>query len=201
METSGLGRGVGRTPTPRGKRDVAKNPKQKRGGWNLVGWVPCFKSLPLFPAGGPSFASKPTTPTGMGGGFPPSPQKPPPQPMGGSGWQQGTGYGWQGTQPKGQPSAPHASPQNKPNYNVSFSTAGPQGERGKGAANVGKRWGIRHPEGWISPVVALVPCRGWFGFLKFSSRGIFCEQEKCFCICTYVIHSFSQEGLLDVPLV
>ncbi|NXU04282.1 GAK kinase, partial [Buphagus erythrorhynchus] len=86
-------------------------------------------------AGGPSFASKPTTPTGMGGGFPPSPQKPPPQPMGGSGWQQGTGYGWQGTQPKGQPSVPHASPQNKPNYNVSFSQ-GAQAERGKGAANV-----------------------------------------------------------------
>ncbi|XP_066181442.1 auxilin [Sylvia atricapilla] len=84
-------------------------------------------------AGGPSFASKPTTPTGMGGGFPPSPQKPP---VGGSGWQQGTGYGWQGTQPKAQPSVPHASPQNKPNYNVSFSAAGPQGDRGKGAANV-----------------------------------------------------------------
>uniref|UniRef100_A0A8C3QCR6 Auxilin n=1 Tax=Geospiza parvula TaxID=87175 RepID=A0A8C3QCR6_GEOPR len=87
---------------------------------------------------GPSFASKPTTPTGMAGGFPPSPQKPPPQPMGGSGWQQGTGYGWQGTQPKGQPSVPHASPQNKPNYNVSFSATGAQGERGKGAANAGK---------------------------------------------------------------
>ncbi|NXY38808.1 GAK kinase, partial [Pomatorhinus ruficollis] len=86
-------------------------------------------------AGGPSFASKPTTPTGMGGGFPPSPQKPPP-PMGGSGWQQGSGYGWQGTQPKAQPGVPHASPQNKPNYNVSFSAAGPQGERGKGPANV-----------------------------------------------------------------
>uniref|UniRef100_A0A674HN08 Putative tyrosine-protein phosphatase auxilin n=1 Tax=Taeniopygia guttata TaxID=59729 RepID=A0A674HN08_TAEGU len=87
-------------------------------------------------AGGPPFASKPTTPTGMGGGFPPSPQKPPPQPMGGSGWQQGTGYGWQGAQPKGQPGVPHASPQNKPNYNVSFSATGAQGERGKGAANV-----------------------------------------------------------------
>ncbi|KAL2302003.1 hypothetical protein Nmel_011407 [Mimus melanotis] len=86
-------------------------------------------------AGAPPFASKPTTPTGMGGGFPPSPQKPPPQPMGGSGWQQGTGYGWQGTQPKGQPGVPHASPQNKPNYNVSFSQ-GAQAERGKGPANV-----------------------------------------------------------------
>ncbi|XP_075011680.1 auxilin isoform X4 [Calonectris borealis] len=88
-------------------------------------------------AGGPSFASKPTTPTGMGGGFPPSPQKPSPQPMGGSGWQQGAGYGWQQAQPKGQPSMPHASPQNKPNYNVSFSAMpGAQNERGKGPANV-----------------------------------------------------------------
>ncbi|KAF2978396.1 hypothetical protein EK904_005490, partial [Melospiza melodia maxima] len=94
-------------------------------------------SLPvLLPTGGPSFASKPTTPTGMAGAFPPSPQKAAPQPMGGSGWQQGTGYSWQGTQPKGQPSVPHASPQNKPNYNVSFSATGAQGERGKGAANV-----------------------------------------------------------------
>ncbi|KAJ7411644.1 DnaJ heat shock protein family (Hsp40) member C6 [Pitangus sulphuratus] len=88
-------------------------------------------------AGGPSFASKPTTPTGMGGGFPPSPQKPSPQPMGGSGWQQGAGYSWQQAQPKAQPSGPHASPQNKPNYNVSFSAVpGAQGERGKGPANV-----------------------------------------------------------------
>ncbi|NXO26201.1 GAK kinase, partial [Cisticola juncidis] len=81
-------------------------------------------------AGGPSFSSKPTTPTGMGGGFPPSPQKAPPA---GTGWQQGPGYGWQGTAPKPQPGAPHASPQNKPNYNVSFSATGAPGERGKGA--------------------------------------------------------------------
>ncbi|XP_065698594.2 auxilin isoform X1 [Patagioenas fasciata] len=88
-------------------------------------------------AGGPSFASKPTTPTGMGGGFPPSPQRPSPQPMGGSGWQQGGGYGWQQAQAKAQPSGPHASPQNKPNYNVSFSAMpGAQNERGKGPANV-----------------------------------------------------------------
>ncbi|POI34137.1 hypothetical protein CIB84_002111, partial [Bambusicola thoracicus] len=86
-------------------------------------------------AGGPSFASKPTTPTGMGGGFPPSPQKPSPQPMGSS-WQQGAGYGWQQAQPKAQPGMPHASPQNKPNYNVSFSAMpGAQNERGKGPAN------------------------------------------------------------------
>ncbi|XP_008947224.1 PREDICTED: putative tyrosine-protein phosphatase auxilin, partial [Merops nubicus] len=96
-----------------------------------------FADLGTLGASGPSFASKPTTPTGMGGGFPPSPQKPSPQPMGGSSWQQGAGYGWQQPQPKAQPSMPHASPQNKPNYNVSFSAApGAQNERGKGPAHV-----------------------------------------------------------------
>uniref|UniRef100_A0A8D2LGI2 Auxilin n=1 Tax=Varanus komodoensis TaxID=61221 RepID=A0A8D2LGI2_VARKO len=67
------------------------------------------------------FASKPSTPTGMGGVFPPmgSPQKPSPQPMGGGSWQQGTGYSWSQSQTKAQP---HSSPQNRPNYNVSFST-------------------------------------------------------------------------------
>uniref|UniRef100_A0A8B9ZKK2 Auxilin n=1 Tax=Anas platyrhynchos TaxID=8839 RepID=A0A8B9ZKK2_ANAPL len=95
-----------------------------------------FADLGTLGASGPSFASKPTTPTGMGGGFPPSPQKPSPQPMGGSSWQQGAGYGWQQAQPKAQPSMPHASPQNKPNYNVSFSAMpGAQSERGKGPAN------------------------------------------------------------------
>lgn len=69
--------------------------------------------------------------------------------MGGSGWQQGAGYGWQGAQPKAQPSVPHASPQNKPNYNVSFSATGAQGERGKGAANVGKSLGIQRSKGWL----------------------------------------------------
>uniref|UniRef100_A0A8C9F4U9 Auxilin n=1 Tax=Pavo cristatus TaxID=9049 RepID=A0A8C9F4U9_PAVCR len=94
-----------------------------------------FADLGTLGASGPSFASKPTTPTGMGGGFPPSPQKPPPQPMGSS-WQQGAGYGWQQAQPKAQPGMPHASPQNKPNYNVSFSAMpGAQNERGKGPAN------------------------------------------------------------------
>ncbi|OWK05485.1 DNAJC6 [Cervus elaphus hippelaphus] len=89
--------------------------------------------------GGSSFASKPSTPTGLGGGFPPlsSPQKASPQPMGG-GWQQGGGYNWQQTQSKPPSSMPHSSPQNRPNYNVSFSSvpAG-QNERGRGAANLG----------------------------------------------------------------
>ncbi|XP_020661738.3 auxilin isoform X6 [Pogona vitticeps] len=85
-------------------------------------------------AGCPSFASKPSTPTGLGGGFPPmgSPQKPSPQPMGGGIWQQGTGYPWPQSQTKPQQSMPHSSPQNRPNYNVSFSSVpGGQNERGK----------------------------------------------------------------------
>ncbi|XP_043941502.1 putative tyrosine-protein phosphatase auxilin isoform X2 [Protopterus annectens] len=98
-------------------------------------------------AGGSSFSSKPTTPTGAGGTFPPmgSPQKPSPQSMGGSSWQQGTGFNWQGgtswqqnqaRPPQPQQSMPHASPQNRPNYNVSFSNvAGSQNERSKGPAN------------------------------------------------------------------
>ncbi|XP_026511719.1 putative tyrosine-protein phosphatase auxilin [Terrapene carolina triunguis] len=88
--------------------------------------------------GGSSFASKPTTPTGISGGFPPmgSPQKPSPQTMGGSGWQQGAGYSWQQSQSKSQQNIPHASPQNRPNYNVSFSAMpGGQNDRGKGPAN------------------------------------------------------------------
>ena len=57
----------------------------------------------------------------------------------GGGWQQGGGYNWQQTQSKPPSSMPHSSPQNRPNYNVSFSSvpAG-QNERGRGAANLGK---------------------------------------------------------------
>lgn len=94
----------------------------------------------MFSSGSSSFASKPTTPTGLGGGFPPlsSPQKASPQPMG-SGWQQGGGYSWQQSQSKPQPSMPHSSPQNRPNYNVSFSSVPTsQSERGKGSTNLGK---------------------------------------------------------------
>ncbi|KAM5256934.1 auxilin [Ctenodactylus gundi] len=88
--------------------------------------------------GSASFSSKPTTPTGLGGGFPPlsSPQKASPQPMG-AGWPQGGGYSWQQPQAKPQSGAPHSSPQSRPNYNVSFSAMpGSQSERGKGPANV-----------------------------------------------------------------
>ncbi|XP_035272230.1 putative tyrosine-protein phosphatase auxilin isoform X1 [Anguilla anguilla] len=88
--------------------------------------------------GGSGFSSKPSTPTGSGGAFPPmgSPQRPSPQHMAGGGWQPSTGFTpWQqggGTQwqpqqqqaKTGPPPMPHASPQNRPNYNVSFSGMG-----------------------------------------------------------------------------
>ncbi|CAN9500886.1 unnamed protein product [Ophioblennius macclurei] len=101
--------------------------------------------------GGSGFSSKPTTPTGTTPSFPPmgSPSRPPPspqhaagawQPHAGAGfpsWQPGAagGGGWQAQgqgpgptpQPKPSPShapMPHTSPQNRPNYNVSFSAMG-----------------------------------------------------------------------------
>ncbi|XP_048352564.1 putative tyrosine-protein phosphatase auxilin isoform X1 [Sphaerodactylus townsendi] len=89
-------------------------------------------------AGCPSFTSKPSTPTGIGGGFPPmgSPQKPSPQPVGGGSWQQGSGYSWPQSQSKPQQSMPHSSPQNRPNYNVSFTAIpGAQNDRGKGTGS------------------------------------------------------------------
>ncbi|XP_040264145.1 putative tyrosine-protein phosphatase auxilin isoform X1 [Bufo bufo] len=84
-------------------------------------------------AGGSSFASKPTTPTGSSGGFPPvgSPQKPSPQ-HGGGNWQPNSGYSWQS---KSQQNVLHSSPQNRPNYNISFSPKNSgQNDRGKNAA-------------------------------------------------------------------
>ncbi|XP_056388811.1 putative tyrosine-protein phosphatase auxilin isoform X2 [Hyla sarda] len=80
-------------------------------------------------AGGPSFASKPTTPTGCGSGFPPvSPQH------GGSGWHPNSGYSWP-QQSKPQQNVPHSSPQNRPNYNISFSPLNSgQNDKGKNAA-------------------------------------------------------------------
>lgn len=96
--------------------------------------------------GGSGFSSKPTTPTGTGGAFPPmgSPQRPAPSPQhtasggwhpstGFPSWQPGGGAQWQPpaqgaqhqTPPKAPgPSMPHTSPQNRPNYNVSFSSMG-----------------------------------------------------------------------------
>ncbi|XP_041133908.1 putative tyrosine-protein phosphatase auxilin isoform X2 [Polyodon spathula] len=81
--------------------------------------------------GGSGFSSKPTTPTGTEGAFPPmgSPQKPSPQHTAGGSWQQNAGYSWQqggsSRQPQqgkpAPPPMPHSSPQNRPNYNVSFS--------------------------------------------------------------------------------
>ncbi|XP_075037930.1 auxilin isoform X2 [Mixophyes fleayi] len=86
--------------------------------------------------GGSSFASKPTTPTGGCGAFPPvgSPQKPSPQHVGGGSWQPNAGYSWQ---PHSKPpqNVSHSSPQNRPNYNISFATANSgQNDKGKTAA-------------------------------------------------------------------
>ncbi|XP_047230897.1 putative tyrosine-protein phosphatase auxilin isoform X2 [Girardinichthys multiradiatus] len=98
--------------------------------------------------GASGFSSKPTTPTGTTPSFPPmgSPSRPQPSPQHTGGWQPHTGAGfpswqpgtgggggWQAqgqgptTQPKASPShtsMPHTSPQNRPNYNVSFSAMG-----------------------------------------------------------------------------
>ncbi|XP_076871061.1 auxilin isoform X2 [Brachyhypopomus gauderio] len=113
--------------------------------------------------GGSGFSSKPTTPTGTGGGFPPmgSPQRPAASPQhAAAGWQPSPGFpSWQhgGSggqwQPQGQaphpaqakgpgPPMPHGSPQNRPNYNVSFSGvsgAPPGGAGGKAQSNVGPK--------------------------------------------------------------
>ncbi|XP_048055848.1 putative tyrosine-protein phosphatase auxilin isoform X3 [Megalobrama amblycephala] len=114
--------------------------------------------------GGSGFSSKPTTPTGTGGAFPPmgSPQRPAPSPQhtasgawhpstGFPSWQPGVGAQWQPpaqgaqhqTPPKAPgPSMPHTSPQNRPNYNVSFSTVGgasPGAAGAKAQPNMGTR--------------------------------------------------------------
>ncbi|XP_067894163.1 LOW QUALITY PROTEIN: auxilin [Heterodontus francisci] len=106
-------------------------------------------------AGGSAFSSKPTTPTGTtGGSFQPmgSPQKQSPQPVGGSAWQQNSGFPWQqGSSawqqpqtkpPQTKPQQPisQSSPQHRPNYNVSFtSVIGAREERG----SRGPAYGIR----------------------------------------------------------
>ncbi|XP_053326021.1 putative tyrosine-protein phosphatase auxilin [Spea bombifrons] len=88
---------------------------------------------------GSAFASKPTTPTGCGGGFPPASS---PQHVGGSGRQQNAGYNWQQTQTKPPANMSHSSPQNRPNYNISFSAPGGGGghsEKGKAAPGTDKQ--------------------------------------------------------------
>ncbi|KAM9483730.1 auxilin isoform 2-T2 [Clarias gariepinus] len=106
--------------------------------------------------GGSGFSSKPTTPTGGGGaagGFPPmsSPQRPPASPQHTSaGWQSSTAFpAWQHGgagqwQPQAQgktpgPSMTHSSPQNRPNYNVSFSAVGGAAPAGKPQPNMGTK--------------------------------------------------------------
>uniref|UniRef100_A0A3Q2YNF4 Auxilin n=1 Tax=Hippocampus comes TaxID=109280 RepID=A0A3Q2YNF4_HIPCM len=89
--------------------------------------------------GGSGFSSKPTTPTGTTPSFPP---------MGSpSGWQphSGTGFpSWQPNTSTGGPkpspshtSMPHTSPQNRPNYNVSFSAVGGGSPSAAGKAQTG----------------------------------------------------------------
>ncbi|XP_041127148.1 putative tyrosine-protein phosphatase auxilin isoform X4 [Polyodon spathula] len=100
--------------------------------------------------GGSGFSSKPTTPTGTGGSFPPmgSPQKPSPQHTAGGSWQQNSGYSWQqggsSRQPQqgkpAPPPMPHSSPQNRPNYNVSFSA----NTSGKSPASFGTKPKMQH---------------------------------------------------------
>ncbi|TRY92523.1 hypothetical protein DNTS_008245 [Danionella cerebrum] len=123
-----------------------------------------FADLGNLGGGGSGFSSKPTTPTGTGGAFPPmgSPQRPTPSPQhtaaggwhpgtGFPSWQSGAGAQWQpqttGAQHHTPPKAPaasmpHTSPQNRPNYNVSFSAMGgtsPGGGGVKVQPNVGTR--------------------------------------------------------------
>ncbi|XP_060775902.1 putative tyrosine-protein phosphatase auxilin isoform X3 [Neoarius graeffei] len=103
--------------------------------------------------GGSGFSSKPTTPTGTGGGFPPmsSPQRPTASPQHTTaGWQSSTAFpSWQHGgagqwQPQAQAKAPgpsmtHSSPQNRPNYNVSFSGMGGAATGGKAQPNTGTK--------------------------------------------------------------
>ncbi|XP_068176574.1 auxilin isoform X3 [Antennarius striatus] len=111
--------------------------------------------------GGSGFSSKPTTPTGTTPFVPPmgSPSRPPPSPQHTEGWQSHTGAGfpsWQqgaaggggwppqgqgpSPQPKPSPShnpMPHVSPQNRPNYNVNFTSMGGGSPSAGGKANPG----------------------------------------------------------------
>ncbi|XP_062854110.1 putative tyrosine-protein phosphatase auxilin isoform X2 [Trichomycterus rosablanca] len=105
------------------------------------------------PGGGSGFSSKPTTPTGTGGGFPPmsSPQRHAPSPQHtAAGWQSGAGFtSWQHGgggqwQPHAQPKSPgptmsHSSPQNRPNYSVSFGTMGGAAAGAKAQPNAGPK--------------------------------------------------------------
>ncbi|XP_018609363.2 putative tyrosine-protein phosphatase auxilin isoform X2 [Scleropages formosus] len=105
--------------------------------------------------GGSGFSSKATTPTGSGGAFPPAscPQRPSPQHSASGGWQPGTsfpswqpggGSQWQPHQQQAKPTASsmsHSSPQNRPNYNVNFSSmsgASPSAA-GKQTSNMGSK--------------------------------------------------------------
>lgn len=116
----------------------------------------------LFSSGGSGFSSKPTTPTGPTPFMPPmgSPSRPPASPQHTAGfpsWQPGpgSGGGWQpqgqGTPPQPKPSPSHTpmshnSPQNRPNYNVSFSAmgGGSPSAGNKAQAGMGEQEMINH---------------------------------------------------------
>ncbi|KAM4739891.1 auxilin isoform 5-T6 [Anableps anableps] len=138
LQPTSLGRS---SPVPPTTPTVNIQQQNVMGGWD---WNrPATTST-----GASGFSSKPTTPTGTTPSFPPmgSPSRPQPSPQHTGGWQPHTGAnfsswqpgtggsgGWQAqghgptTQPKPSPShssIPHTSPQNRPNYNVSFSAMG-----------------------------------------------------------------------------
>lgn len=116
----------------------------------------------LFSCAGSGFSSKPTTPTGPSPFMPPtgSPSRPPASPQHSAGfpsWQPGpgSGGGWQtqgqGTPPQPKPSPSHTpmshnSPQNRPNYNVSFSAmgGGSPSAGSKAQAGMGEQRGKDH---------------------------------------------------------
>uniref|UniRef100_A0A3B5AFJ7 Auxilin n=1 Tax=Stegastes partitus TaxID=144197 RepID=A0A3B5AFJ7_9TELE len=150
--------------------------------------------------GGSGFSSKPTTPTGTTPSFPPmgSPSRPPPSPQhAGGGWQQHAGAGfpsWQpgaaggagGWQPQGQgpppqpkPSPshapmPHTSPQNRPNYNVSFSAMG----GGSPSAGVKPQAGMPKPKASDANFDDLLSGQGFAGTKEKKGPRTIAEMRK-----------------------
>ncbi|XP_046706567.1 putative tyrosine-protein phosphatase auxilin isoform X5 [Silurus meridionalis] len=137
--------------------------------------------------GGSGFSSKPTTPTGTGGGFPPmsSPQRPNASPQHTTaGWQSGTAFPlWQAGgpgqwQPQAQAKAPgpsmtHGSPQNRPNYNVSFSGIGGTAPAGKAQPSIGTKPRVAHAD-----FDDLLSAQGFTGSKEKKGRKTIAEMRK-----------------------